>query len=117
MPGFGGKIPQEELTQDGNKHWYFLGTALTLWCTWLAGTVMGVYLGFRVPEGWSLEFVLPLTFIALALPTIRDHADVAAALSAGVVAALAGPLLLNLGSLIAAVVGIAVGLLVEGRSR
>jgi 4-azaleucine resistance transporter AzlC len=97
------------------RHWYFLGAGLTLWACWQASTAVGVFLGARVPEGWSLDFTLPLTFIALVCPGLRDRAAAAAALSAGVLAVLAVGLPYKLGLLVAALVGIAAGLVVERR--
>ena len=53
--------------QGGNgtrKHWYFFGAGLTLWTSWQASTAVGILLGAQVPASWSLDFTLPLTFIA-----------------------------------------------------
>jgi 4-azaleucine resistance transporter AzlC len=97
------------------RHWYFLGAGLTLWTCWQVSTAVGVFLGARVPESWSLDFTLPLTFIALVFPGLRDRAAAAAALSAGVLAVLAVGLPYKLGLLLAALAGISVGLAVEGR--
>jgi predicted branched-subunit amino acid permease len=68
-----------------------------------------------VPESWSLDFTLPLTFIALVFPALRDRAGAAAALSAGVVAVAAVGLPYRLGLLVAAAAGISIGLVVEAR--
>jgi len=100
-------------TKEPDKRWYFLGAALAVWITWQTGTAMGVFLGRWVSEGWSLDFVLPLTFIALALPTIKDRATTAAALLAGVAAVFAA-LPLNLGLVTAAAVGVLGGLVTQG---
>ena len=62
----------------------------------------------------SLDFFLPLGFIALVLPAIKDRATTAAALSAGVVAVFAAALPLNLGLITASLAGVLGGLLVEG---
>ena len=62
----------------------------------------------------SLDFFLPLGFIALVLPAIKDRATTAAALSAGVVAVLVAALPLNLGLISAGLTGVLGGLLVEG---
>ena len=67
-----------------------------------------------MPESLSLDFVLPLTFIALALPAIKDGATMAAALLASLAAAFAAALPLNLGLITAAVVGVLGGLAAEG---
>jgi branched chain amino acid efflux pump len=63
---------------------------------------------------------LPLIFIALALPAIKDRTTAAAALSAGVAAVFAAALPLNLGLISAALVGVLGGLVAENvaeRSR
>lgn len=73
----------------------------------------GVFLGAWASEGWSLDFVLPLIFIALALPAIKDRTTGAAALSAGAAALVAASLPLNLGLIAAALVGVVGGLVTE----
>ena len=100
-------------TEEPDKRWYYLGVALAIWVTWQAATMLGVFLGARASEGWSLDFVLPLTFIALAVPAIKDRATTAAALSAGGAAVLAATLPLNLGLITAASVGLLGGLFAE----
>lgn len=101
-------------TKEPNKRWYFLGAALAIWITWQAGTVVGAFIGSRMPEGLSLDFFLPLTFIALAASAIKDRATLAAALSGGAAAVFAAALPLNLGLITAALVGVLGGLLAEG---
>jgi 4-azaleucine resistance transporter AzlC len=98
------------------RHWYFLGAGLTLWSCWQVTTGVGIFLGGRLPASWSLDFTLPLTFIALVVPALKDRASGAAALSAGLVALVAFGLPYRLGLIAAAVTGVGVGLGVEGRS-
>jgi 4-azaleucine resistance transporter AzlC len=100
-------------TQEPDKRWYFLGTGLTIWTTWQVATMTGVLLGARISEGWSLDFVLPLVFIALAIPAIKNRASGAAALAAGVTSVFAASLPLNLGLIGAALVGVLGGLAME----
>jgi len=97
-------------TKEPDKRWYFLGTGMAIWTTWQAATMTGVFLGARISEGWSLDFVLPLVFIALAIPAIKDRTTGAAALAAGVAAVFAASLPLNLGLIGAALVGVLGGL-------
>jgi 4-azaleucine resistance transporter AzlC len=100
-------------TKEPDKRWYYLGTGLAIWTTWQAATMAGVFLGAWVSEGWSLDFVLPLVFIALAVPAVKDRTTGAAALSAGVAAVFAAALPLNLGLIGAALVGVLGGLAME----
>jgi 4-azaleucine resistance transporter AzlC len=97
------------------KHWYVLGAGLGLWSTWQLSTAVGIFLGGQIPASWSLDFALPLTFIALVVPVLTDRASLAAALVAGVAAVAAAGLPLNLGLIVAAVTGMLAGLLLEAR--
>ncbi len=97
-------------------HWYFLGTGLTLWAAWQLSTFLGIALGALIPPGIGLDFALPLTFMALILPTLTDRPAWAAAFAAGAFSILLANLPFKLGLLIPAVLGIGVGLVVEMRS-
>lgn len=106
--------------QQGNTglaHWYTLGTGLALWASWQASSALGILLGARVPESWSLEFALPLTFLALLMPTLKDRPAIAAAAVGGVVAAALGGLPYRLGLICAILAGVAVGLAWEMRRK
>lgn len=101
--------------RDGSphKHWYFLGSGLTLWSTWQASTAVGMLLGANIPASWSLDFALPLTFIALVVPALKQRVEVVVALTAGLIAVLAAHLPLNSGLLVATFISIVLGLLLE----
>jgi 4-azaleucine resistance transporter AzlC len=97
-------------------HWFLLGAGAVLWADWQLNTALGIFLGAAIPESWSLlDFALPLTFIAMVVPVLRDRPAIAAALSAGIVALLAFSLPYQLGLILAALVGIVVGTVLEGR--
>jgi 4-azaleucine resistance transporter AzlC len=96
-------------------HWFWFGAGCALWTIWQASTALGIFLGAAIPESWSLEFALPLTFIAMLVPVLKDRPAIAAALAAGVVALIAFSLPYKLGLILAALVGILVGTVLEGR--
>ena len=98
-----------------HAHWFWLGAGCSLWVVWQLSTALGIFLGAAIPESWSLEFALPLTFIAMLVPVLKGRPAIAAALSAGIVALLAFSLPYKLGLILAALVGILVGTLLEGR--
>lgn len=98
-----------------HSHWFWLGAGLALWVTWQISTALGIILEAAIPVSWSLEFALPLTFIAMLVPVLRDRPAIAAALSAGVVALVASSLPYKLGLIAAALAGILVGTILEGR--
>jgi branched chain amino acid efflux pump len=97
------------------SHWFLLGAGLVLWTNWQISTALGIFLGAAIPESWSLDFALPLTFIAMVVPVLKNRPAIAAAVSAGVVALIAYSLPFSLGLILAALVGIGVGTFLEGR--
>ncbi|MCL5611906.1 MAG: AzlC family ABC transporter permease [Chloroflexi bacterium] len=104
--------------EDGVKpasHWFFLGAGFSLWLTWQVSSALGIFLGAAIPPSWPLDFALPLTFIAMVMPVLKDYPVIAAALSAGLVALLAYSLPYKLGLILAALIGILVGTLLENR--
>lgn len=96
------------------SHWFLLGAGFSLWFIWQVSTAFGIFLGTAIPESWSLDFALPLTFIAMVVPVLKNRPAIASALSAGGVALAAYQLPFRLGLILAAVVGIAVGTVLEG---
>src|SRR6266498_3838083 len=69
-----------------SAHWFLFGAGCSLWFTWQVSTALGIFLGTAIPESWSLDFALPLTFIAMVVPVLKNRPAIAAALSGGVVA-------------------------------
>lgn len=98
-------------------HWYAFGSGFTLWVTWQVSTAVGIGVGSGLPslDGLALDFVLPLTFIAILFPLLEGRPAVIAAAAAGLLAVVLDPLPYKIGLLIAAMVGVAVGLAADLR--
>lgn len=94
-------------------HFFYAGTALTMWLSWQLSVIAGIYLGASIPDTWSLSFAIPLSFLALLVPAVRNSASLGAAVVAGVVAVWAVNLPYNLGLLAASIAGISAGLLIS----
>lgn len=106
-----------ESIQSPYRHWYYLGAGLALWSTWQVSSAVGVWAGAQLPASWALDFTLPLTFIALVVPNLKDRPAIGAAIAAGGVAIMANGLPYKLGLIAAAFVGISVGLWLETRQK
>lgn len=107
------RYEQEDETSKG--HWFFLGAGLALWSTWQASTAAGILVGEALPAEWPLDFALPLTFIALVVPALKDRPAVAAALVSAGVALLAFDLPYKSGLMLAGLLGILAGTMLETR--
>jgi 4-azaleucine resistance transporter AzlC len=95
------------------KHWYFLGAGLALWISWQSSTALGIFLGTQIPPSWSLDFSLTVTFIAFVISAINNRAGWASALTAGGMAVILAGFPYKLGLMIAALLGIGVGVGIE----
>jgi len=102
---------------DLNRRDYVLGLGGTMWLVWSAATAVGAYLGAQVPPAWQLDFAIPLMFMALLVPSVRNRPGIAAALVAGGLALGLAGLPYNLGLVIAAISGIAAGTAAEELTR
>ena len=98
-----------------HKHWYFLGSSLTFLMNWLATTAMGIAAGHILPNllAWGLDFSLPITFIGLLTPHVKDRPTIAAMLASGLTSIATHRLPNNLWLLLAALAGIAAGICIE----
>ncbi|WP_138004466.1 AzlC family ABC transporter permease [Halalkalirubrum salinum] len=108
-------VAEYERKPERSRLWYYSGIGFTLWIVWQIGTFVGAVVGAGVPEALGLEFALPLVFLALLVPAMKDRGTTTAAIVAGAVAlgaAVAGvPLSLDLP--IAAVCGILAGIAID----
>lgn len=99
--------------------WYWLGSSLGMYLNWQLWTVLGVVLGKSVPSlaTLGLDFAMVATFTAIVAPQLRQRPVLVAALLAGVVALLARELPYKLGLMLAALAGVAGGVLAETLAR
>lgn len=98
-----------------HKHYYYLGAALTMYLNWLLCTWLGIVAGRLIPNAasWGLDFAMSVTFIGMIVPYVKTKPMGLAVFVAGIVALLANPLPHKLGLMIAAIAGIAAGVLCE----
>jgi len=98
--------------EEPHLHWFYLGLAGATWVCWQLATIAGILLGSLMPPSWSLDFIVPLTFIAMLVPLLSTRAMLLAAATGGSAAVLLVlPLRLNL--IAAALLGVAAGIAAE----
>ncbi len=88
---------------------YFFGTCALIAPGWMLATVIGAHVGAQVPNSWGLDFVLPLTFLAMIGPMLRTPAHMVACFTAILCALPATALPFNLGLIVAGTVGMMAG--------
>ncbi len=96
----------EKFPERNHKSFFYLGAGMGLFTTWQIGSAIGILVGGQLPPALSLDFAIPLTFIALLVPALKNKATLIAALSAGIAVVVLASVPLNLGFVAAIVIGI-----------
>lgn len=92
---------------------YFFGVASPVIPIWYLMTLVGAVLGQSIPPAWSLDFAVPIAFLAIVAPMLRTVAHVAAALTSVLLALALFWMPLNLGLLLAGLAAMCVGVAIE----
>lgn len=89
---------------------YYMGCWLALASVWQLSNIAGALLGPLVPASWGLDFAVPLVFLALLAPTLKDRTAVGVAVVTGIAAAVLVPMLpMQSGLVVALVLGMLYG--------
>jgi len=89
---------------------YFLGTGVLLWVTWQIATIAGIVAGQVIPASWQLEFVVPLCFLAVLVPLLRDRVSIVVFAVATVTVVALDAMPLRLSMICGGLLGIAAGI-------
>ena len=95
---------------------YYFAAGIVCLLGWTSQVSLGVLLGGFLPAWVPLELAVPLTFLLLLLPMIKDRPGLVSAVVGGVVALLASPLPFGFGLMVGAVAGLIAGGLVLSRT-
>ena len=74
-----------------------------------------VFVGVQVPANWSLDFAIPLVFIAIVVPQIRDRAMRVAVIAAVITTIAVAALPFRLNFVAASLAGVAAGVWTEAQ--
>lgn len=96
-------------------HWAYLGSFLAFYSMWNLTTIIGVIAGELIPgmSEWGLEFAMVATFLGIITTYLHTLPYWASFIVAGSAALFLYPLPNNLGMLIAALLGVTAGVIVQ----
>ena len=92
---------------------YFLGAGVMLWVAWQVATLVGIVAGQVIPASWQLEFVVPLSFLAILTPLLRDRVTLLVVVAAGAAAIVLDAMPMRLSLICAGLIGIATGVVAD----
>ncbi len=86
---------------------FYLGTALCMVLTWHGSVIAGYAFGNFAPEALNLDYAIPLSFVALLMPTLKTNGHRAVALFSSVISLLFYGFPLKTGMIVTALISIA----------
>jgi 4-azaleucine resistance transporter AzlC len=103
------------------KVFFYIGSGLPTWLGWQTTCVMGYLLGSIIPESWPLGLAVPLLFLALLISILRaeggkNTAKLISVSVSGLSAIALSRVPLNLGLIVAIVLGVSAGMFYDHRS-
>jgi branched chain amino acid efflux pump len=103
----------EERGSQPYGQWYYLGSAVLMYSNWLLWTVVGVIAGQTIPDpgAWGLDFAAVVTFTGMVVSLLRSRSTALAVVVSGLVAVIGAPLPNKLGLMLAALAGVAAGVI------
>jgi 4-azaleucine resistance transporter AzlC len=101
------------------RHWYQLGASVAMYLNWQVWCLVGLVIGERIPgvASWGLDVAMPIAFIGMTIPFVRNVPMVVCVSTAGACGLLTVGLPYRLGIIISALAGVLAGLLTEVTAR
>ena len=100
---------QENLNSKKDKVAFYIGASFIMYFTWQVSVLFGFYFGNFAPKSLSLEFAVPISFVCLVLPTIKNKNYLIVGIVSATLAVFLKSMPYNLGLLTSAFIAIAVG--------
>jgi 4-azaleucine resistance transporter AzlC len=104
---------------DNAKHIsdYYAAVSMMTWLVWNSMVAIGIFAGTLVPKNYSLDFAIPLVFLALVFPALTSRAHWMTAAVASIAAFFTAGLPMKLGLIAAALTGVVVGAVMDARQE
>ena len=94
-------------------HFHLLGTGITLWTSWQISTLIGIFIGPSIPNSLNLEYVIPLSFIAVVVVSINTKIKLIVFIMSALFSILLRDLPWNLWIITSALISIIIGVLIS----
>jgi predicted branched-subunit amino acid permease len=103
---------QKHLHTHADSLRFYFGASLCMFLAWNISVALGFVFGNVAPASWSLEYAVPLSFVALVMPTMKDRRYIYVAVFSSVASLCLSSMPFRLGLLLSSFLGIglAIGL-------
>ncbi len=88
---------------------FYLGASLCMFLVWQCSVIAGFIFGNFAPPHWGLDYAIPLSFVALVIPTLKSAKYIYVAAFSSAVSLLLAPLPYKIGLIFTALLGVGFG--------
>ncbi len=100
---------QDILTTNTEKIPFYFGASACMMIAWHGSVIVGFIFGNFAPASWALDYAVPLSFVALVMPSLKNYKYVMVAIFSSIFSLILKPLPYNMGLITTAVLGICLG--------
>lgn len=97
---------EKSLRSNSESMVFYLGASLCMFLVWQMSVVGGFVFGNFSPKSWSLDYAVPLSFVALVTPTLKNRKYVAVAVFSSIASLLLNSFPYRLGLIATAILSI-----------
>lgn len=97
----------EKFKSNSDSIQFYFGASLCMLITWHSAVIAGYFFGNFAPTAWALDYAVPLSFLALLIPTLKNSKYILVTLFSAIVSLLLYPLAYRMGLIITALLSIA----------
>lgn len=104
---------EHDLQTNTQKIEFYFGGAVCMGLTWHFSVLAGYLFGNFAPSSWSLEYVVPLSFVVLVIPTLKNRKYTYVAIFSSIISVLLKPMPFNLGLIASALLAMVLAILLN----
>ncbi len=97
---------QDKLKTHAESIQFYFGTCACMMLAWHLSVIAGFIFGNFAPSTWALDYAVPLSFVALVIPTLKNQKYVIVAAFSSVVSVMLHPLPYKIGLILTAALAI-----------
>ncbi|MDZ4082309.1 MAG: AzlC family ABC transporter permease [Bdellovibrionales bacterium] len=96
---------------------FYFGACACMVITWHFSVLAGTLFGNFAPRNWALDYAVPLSFVALVIPTLKDRKYTLVAICSALCGILLYRLPLNVGLILSALIAIGLAVVISRKAE
>lgn len=108
---------EKDIQTTNDKVLFYIGTSITMVIAWQFSVLLGFIFGNFMPKEFNLDYAVPVSFIALVMPTLKNKKYIYVAILSAISSIVLKEVPYNLGLLISAAIAISLAVYLNRKVR